>query len=145
MHKIWTRPLRPVLAFLGASIIAAIIIGVSFSLIIAVNEGVAPLTSENFSVTLTIIYKAVVAVGILAAIPVTILIWAFRWLKVRRGWGDAIAGALLAVFLLHVMTYDLASIPGLLWPVAGFTGLVAGLTYWLAAGRPKPPYAAKQA
>lgn len=143
MNGLWTRLLRPALAFLAASMIAAIVVGISFNVIIAVNEGAALLSSESLFLMLIVIIKAVVAVGVLAAIPVAGLIWTFRLLKVRRGWGDAIGGALLAVFVLHVLSYDLASISGLLWPLAGFAGLIAGLTYWFAAGRPKPPYSFK--
>lgn len=142
---IWTRILRVALAFLVASIAAAFTITLSFYLTSVFGEGAEPITGEGLAAMLAITVLTGAYVAAFAAIPVIILVWIYRLLKVRRGWGDAITGALLGALLIHLMAFGLSGLTTLPSPLSllfAVAGAVAGFVYWFLAGRPRPPYAA---
>jgi len=147
MNWFWIRLARPALAFLAASIIAALIIALSFYVTSVFGDGAEPVTGEGIAAMLTITLLTGAYVAVFAAIPAAILIWLFRLLKIPRGWGDAITGGLLGALLVHIMAYGLSGLtqmPSMVSALFGAAGLIAGLTYWFVAGRPRPPYSAEQ-
>jgi uncharacterized BrkB/YihY/UPF0761 family membrane protein len=140
---LWTRLLRPALAFLAASTAAALAITLSFYLTSVFGDGAEPVTGEGLAALLAVTLLTGAYVSVFAAIPALILIWVFRLLKVKRGWGDAITGAILGALLIHLMAFGLSGLTTLPTPLSllfGAAGLIAGLAYWFLAGRPKPPY-----
>lgn len=78
-------------------------------------------------------------IAILSAVPVIAIVWLLRLTRAPRGWGDALAGALLAPVLSHAFLggfdFSLSSFKpaDLLLAVSGAVG---GLVYWYFAGRP---------
>lgn len=87
------------------------------------------------AITMILYFFAII--GGLAALPGSLAVMAMRKLRLPRGWTDAFLGALVgaampALFMValdggnDVFRYSVFSIPG----------AIAGLVYWLAAGRP---------
>ncbi|GJL98144.1 MAG: hypothetical protein DHS20C06_19610 [Hyphobacterium sp.] len=148
MLWIWTCFIRPALAFLVASTAAAFTITLSFYVTSVFGEGADPITGEGLAAMLAVTLLTGAYVAAFAAFPVFILIWILRGLTLRRGWTDAITGAILGALLIHLMAFGLSgltTLPSLLSLLFGAAGLIAGFAYWFLAGRPRPPYAAKQA
>jgi hypothetical protein len=141
---LWKRLLRPALAFLAASTASAFVITLSFYLTSVFGEGAEPVTADGLAAMLAITLLTGAYVAVFAAIPVIILVWVFRAIKVRRGWADAITGAILGALLIHLMAFGLSGLTTLPSPLSllfGASGALAGFVYWVLAGRPRPPYA----
>ena len=147
MNWFWIRLARPALAFLAASTAAALIITLSFYVTSVFGDGGEPVTGEGIAAMVTVTLLTGVYVAVFAAIPATLLIWLFRLMGTPRGWSDGAVGFILGAGLIHIMTLGLSggiALPSLLSLLFGAAGLIAGLTYWFVAARPRPPYSAEQ-
>jgi len=77
-------------------------------------------------------------VVILTAPAWPVAVFVARVARTPRGWSDAGLGALMGAVEIAMFTNGEAK-PGVLAVFAG-AGAVAGGVFWLAAGRPRPPY-----
>lgn len=137
------RFLFPALAFLGASMAASLCVSIVF-FAIALWGGDEPISFAGLFSMLIIAITLGLYIAVYAAIPAVAFIWAMRLTKLRRGWGDAIAGGLtggpMAHFLLHGLS-ALTEPPSLMAGIFFLAGVIGGLAYWQLSGRPGPPYA----
>ncbi|MEE2526546.1 hypothetical protein V0U79_09220 [Hyphobacterium sp. HN65] len=142
MSAIWRMILRPSLAYIAAAIVA----GLSIALVfygLSLAEGGDELTLEGVISFLAVSILVGAYVAAFAAIPAFVLIMLFRLVRLPRGWLDAIAGAVIGAGMIHLMAYGAsgaAEAPNLINLLFAVAGAAGGFTYWLLAGRPKPPY-----
>ncbi|QNL19998.1 hypothetical protein HXX25_12070 [Hyphobacterium sp. CCMP332] len=139
------RVVRPIVAFLSASFVAGLVGSLS-AIFLAIGED-APgwLAIPSILFVARLIGFNIVLV---AFFPTILLVFLMRWTHVPRGWGDTIISAGLGAGMMTALGGgpDMVSrIQVSLVTVFAAAGLIAGLTYWLAAGRPKPPYSANKA
>lgn len=147
------NPIRAVLAWLAA-VVATSWCALSLLLLPGDNLVAAAVSSIG-------ILPAVVQLGALfGAIPSALAIWLLRWSRAPRPLGDIVAAAACGIAALVVFSpesvasilsspthdpedTDDFSIDGFLAGVAPHLligAIPGGLTYWLLAGRPRPPY-----
>lgn len=137
------RFLFPALAFLGASMVASLCVSIVF-FAIALWGGEEPVSFAGLFSMLIIAITLGVYIAAFAALPALLLIWGMRLVKIRRGWTDALAGALTGAAIMHFIAYGAASVtqpPALITVLFAVAGLIGGAVYWNVSGRPRPPYA----
>jgi hypothetical protein len=137
------RFLFPAISFLGASMVASVCVSIVF-FAIALWGGDEPISFAGLFSMLIIAITLGVYIAAFAAIPAMLLIWGMRLVKIRRGWTDALAGALTGAVIMHFIAHGLSAItqpPALITGLFAVAGLIGGLAYWQLAGRPRPPYA----
>ncbi|WP_420434961.1 hypothetical protein [Hyphobacterium sp.] len=139
---LWRRALRPALAYIVAAIVAALAIALFFYGL-SLAEGGDELTAQGVGSFLAISGFLGLYVAAFAAIPTIILVWLIRIVELPRGWTDAVAGAIVGATMIHLLAFGASSIgepPSPLNLLFAAGGLAGGLAYWLAAGKPRPPY-----
>lgn len=137
------RFLFPAIAFLGASMVASLCVSIVF-FAIALWGGDEPVTPTRLFSMLIIAITLGIYIAAYAAIPAAAFIWAMRLTKLRRGWGDAIAGGLTGGPMMHLLLHGLSALtepPSLMAGIFFLAGVIGGLAYWNFTGRPRPPYA----
>lgn len=141
--SIWQNVLRPVLAFLGASIAAGLAITAFFYVISVFGESPEPISVSGVAGALMASLLVAFYVAFIAVIPTIIFVFILRFFKLPRFWGDAIAGGLVGLGAMQLVAEGYSAILEAPHPVAllfGGAGAVAGLSYWFLTGKPKPPY-----
>lgn len=136
------RFLFPAISFLGASMAASVCVSVVF-FAIALSGGGETLTGPGLFSMLIIAITLGFYIAAFAAIPATLLIWGMRLLKIRRGWTDALAGALTGAAIMQFVAHGNSAItqpPSIIIGLFAAAGLIGGAVYWNFTGRPRPPY-----
>jgi len=137
------RPLQPFGAWLLACLVAGLVMLILAQLVSIFTSGlprIEPFPSFVLLGIFTILFVSWF-VAIITAIPATILVLIIRHFGWRRGWSDSLlAGAIIGIVVLFDM--QASSNWALFRETSIFfiAGAAGGLTYWHAAGRPKPPY-----
>ena len=137
------RFLFPAISFLGASMAASVFISIVF-FIIALWGGEEAISFGGLFSMLIIAITLGVYIAAFAALPALLLIWGLRLVKIRRGWTDALAGALTGAAIMHFIAHGASAItqpPALITGLFAVAGLIGGAVYWNFTGRPRPPYA----
>ena len=144
-RNIWRTWGRPVLAYIGACLVASFVLCLTYSV---VEYGFADdmVSRQMFGDTLgSLLFMTAVLTPfmvIIAALPAILMLFLANLRGWPRGRADALAGAVVPVILFGLFMASqyvtLASaITGLM---TGLTlapaGLIGGLTYWWLAGRP---------
>lgn len=138
------RFLFPAIAFLGASMVASLLVSIVFFAIALRGEPDQTLSPFGLFGMLIVAITLGFYTAALAGVPACLLIWGIRLTGLRRGWADAIAGGLLGAVMMHVVLHGVSAIteaPSLMVGVFGLAGLIGGAVYWNVSGRPRPPYA----
>ena len=76
-------------------------------------------------------------IAIFTAIPTLFLVLLLRATGAPRGWSDLIAGSVLGAALSVVVLFQSLMMSPAQVALFASLGAVGGLTYWLAAGRPR--------
>ena len=137
------RLLYPAIAFLGASMMASLLVSIVFFAIALWGEPDQPFSLYGLFGMLIVAITLGFYVAALAGVPACLLIWGMRLTGLRRGWADAIAGGLLGAVMMHVVLHGASAIteaPSLMVGLFGIAGLAGGAVYWNFTGRPRPPY-----
>ncbi|QNL19997.1 hypothetical protein HXX25_12065 [Hyphobacterium sp. CCMP332] len=141
------RFLFPAIAFLGASMVASLLVSIVFFAIALRGEPDQTFSPFGLFGMLIVAITLGFYTAALAGVPACLLIWGIRLTGLRRGWADAIAGGLLGAVMMHVVLHGVSAItetPSLMVGVFGLAGLIGGAAYWNFTGRPRVPYIAKQ-
>lgn len=128
----------PVLAWLFACIIAAFVLALSLAGLVIYEDGWRALDGSS-GVLVMIPASLFVAffVAIMTILPWPLLVMTLKLLRLHRGLGDMVFGALMGGGLIEMMSNPLATgAPGVTLAFA-LAGAAGGLAYWLAAGMPK--------
>lgn len=136
------RLLFPAISFLGASMAASVCVSLVF-FTIALWGGDEPFSPAGLFSMLIIAITLGFYIAAFAAIPATLLIWGMRLTKTRRGWTDALAGALTGAAIMHFVAHGTSSVtqpPSIIIGLFAAAGLIGGAVYWNFTGRPRPPY-----
>jgi len=137
------RFLFPAISFLGASMAASICVSLVF-FTIALWGGDEAFSFAGLFSMLIIAITLGVYIAAFAVLPAVLLIWGMRLTKIRRGWTDALAGALTGAAIMHFIAHGTSAItqpPSLITGLFAVAGLIGGAVYWNVSGRPRPPYA----
>lgn len=137
------RFLFPAISFLGASMAASVCVSIVF-FAIALWGGDEPISFAGLFSMLIVAITLGFYIAAFAALPAMLLIWGMRFVKIRRGWTDALAGALTGAVIMHFIAHGLSAItqpPALITGLFAVAGLIGGAVYWNFTGRPRPPYA----
>lgn len=132
----WQAIGRPVLAYCLASYAAGLIIYLS---ILSIDRD----PSIDFAKFLAYSTLFAVSVAVLALIPTILAVLALRKTRLRRGFTEVGVGALIGIFVSSVLYTAIGDDTIAIWTflsraaLFGVAGAVAGLTYWLANGRPQ--------
>ncbi len=92
----------------------------------------------------TLFGAALIAVA--TALPALVLVRGARWLRLPRGWTDAVLPAAISFAVIMIMigpsglNQEMLAISLQTAAIFALAAAIAGLTYWLLAGRPRPPY-----
>jgi hypothetical protein len=112
---------------------AASVVPVFLLFVVVFDDGPSVLHSETFAYA----FVAFVLLVALTCLPAAAVIAVAEWRRIRHWFFFAAAGGLTAMLLLLLFGF----VQGLHWPGAFLSaslvtsGLVAGLVYWLIAGR----------
>ena len=133
----WGGIFRPVLAWLTACLIAALVMIFTYTLVDSVSW-----IARSFTGALLIVLATALAVAAVTLLPALLLVFLARRFHWTRGWVDVLLPAVLAVLLWGLFWASQYTMLADWWRgfLTGLTlapaGLAGGLTYWLLAGRP---------
>lgn len=105
-------------------------------------------TTSSMSDILFVLCLVFLVIAAVSALPVLTLVYLARAMRLPRGWTDTLFAAGL-VIVAHRLMWELAPDVSpvmsedqypLIAAFFAIAGAVGGLTYWFAAGRPRPPY-----
>jgi len=132
----WGKILSPVGAWLVACMAGSFVMSIG-----NVGVGILDLGQRSFLLfvaSMVVSFLSFMIFSIVVSGPVSpIIVWLMRVSRIPRGWSDSIIAALVAFSFEHFLLSEIEIGSSLFFFIAGAAG---GLTYWLAAGRPKPPY-----
>jgi hypothetical protein len=134
------RRARAVLAWLLACLVGGLSLSAPFAVPVMISDATI-YGSGHFAAGLVLALAAVIYTLGLTAIPAVVLVHLVRLFGWRRGVADAAvpAGILFALTTLLAAPDGNQPVGWLPFLVALVAGL-AGFSYWLIAGRPRPPY-----
>lgn len=94
---------------------------------------------------LMMVFAAIFIVALILTAPIAfIAVLILRTSNAPRPWADLVFGAAIAsaaaALPLQIFFPGMLG-ENLLLPIALLSGVIAGATYWLIAGKPRPPYA----
>jgi hypothetical protein len=146
------RLARGVLAWGGACLVAGFAMALVLAATRSADEAAQILELQPYEI---VGLPFVVALGfsafaaIYTALPAWGLLMMVRHFEIPRGWSDVVIGGIpgyiaLIAFMVHAseLRYLASSTPGYASFALMFLlpGWLAGFSYWLIAGRPRPPY-----
>ncbi|SDM03666.1 hypothetical protein [Maricaulis salignorans] len=134
------RRARAVLAWLLACLVGGLSLSAPFAVPIMISDATI-YGSGHFSAGLVLALAVIIYTLVLTAIPAIVLVNLVRLFGWRRGIADAAVPAGISFALTTLLVagngdQPVGWLPFLIASVAG----ISGLTYWLLAGRPRPPY-----
>ncbi|MEN0654046.1 MULTISPECIES: hypothetical protein [Hyphobacterium] len=138
----WLRALRSFASYLLACLAAASLTFLAVSTISPPGI-VLPMTHEQLLFVAYLLALTTAFIAVVSAIPAIAAVFIVRSARWPRGWCDALAGGLIglvaSLIFLQGLNLDQYHLLGL---ISGIAGAIAGLVYWLANARPRPPYRA---
>lgn len=137
LRRIWTRGLKPLLAF-GIAVLAA-----SFSAMWSFGLDF-PRDNEGFAMFLSLWLTGSIFVALLAGLPTLIIVLAIRFFRLPRPWSEVIGGLVAGpvIYVLTLLSQDISwdrfvsIMSGDEWFRFAVPGAVGGFVYWLAVGLP---------
>ena len=144
-RNIWRTWARPVLAFLGASIVAALILTLTYTIMdygFAKDMVSQAMFHGNLAMLVPISLMLTPFVALIAALPAMALLILANLRRWPRGIADAALGATVpaVIYGLFVASQYNTLTEGVTGLLVGLTlapaGFLGGLAYWLLAGRP---------
>jgi hypothetical protein len=131
---------RGVVAWVGACLVAGSAIAAPFGLGIMFSDRTV-YGAAQISVGVIVMFAGIVYTALFTAIPASVLVYLVRLFGWRRGLADT---AVPAAFLFAIATLIAAGSgeqsPGWMPFMVACPGALGGWSYWLLAGRPRPPY-----
>ena len=140
MAQLETKILRPVIAFLIAACVTAAIpaVVITFFPVIEPPPGsIRPVSYRLVEAVIVVFPMNAAAIIVFSTLPFLAGIQLLKLLRLPRGFGDALVGGIIAVAGASIAKFVFEN--DFAWEFLIFllpAGLVFGLTYWLAAGRP---------
>lgn len=141
---LWLRLVRTLGSYVFACLAAASVLLLALLAVAAAEpDDILSLSANDLGGAAIFIAIATAYIAVIAALPALGAVWLARALRWPRGWSDAGTGALIGLAAGHLLLCGFSlSPPQPLDLVFILAGAIAGLVYWLANARPRPPYRA---
>ena len=142
MPWLWRAVGRPVLAYFAAACAAGVVM-----FVVGVSTTTFGERAHDVARSVRIIPYFAAFIAVLAVVPTIIAAAVLRMTRLRRCLAETMAGAVIGLAVSSAFLLAIGGDAILTWsflaPLSayGTAGAVAGLTYWLALGRPRNPKA----